>query len=169
MTAGRDDDALSWEGDDDPTLAVQPAPVSEQHAAEPAGSALPDGFNAVGKGSDGVGRIDRDGTVTTPGQRAPLGNGALVTIGVLAGVYLLYTVGWLIGGLRLQAVALGAIDPWMYRPTFVLAVLAPLIWLGSVLVLTRRSSTWVRLLWLFAGAVLLLPWPFVMVGAVGGL
>jgi hypothetical protein len=34
-------------------------------------------------------------------------------------------------------------------------------------VLSRTAKAWVRLVWLVAGLVLLVPWPFVMVGAVG--
>ncbi|MBN9200222.1 MAG: hypothetical protein J0H70_02380, partial [Microbacterium chocolatum] len=30
------------------------------------------------------------------------GNAALIAVGVLGGVYLLYAIGWLLGGLRLQ-------------------------------------------------------------------
>ena len=45
MTAGRDDDALTWDGDDDPTLDVGAAAPGESPP-------LPAGWNAVGKGSE---------------------------------------------------------------------------------------------------------------------
>jgi hypothetical protein len=41
------------------------------------------------------------------------------------------------------------------------------VWFVTVFALTRRSRAWVRLTWLIAGAVLLLPWPFIMLGAIG--
>lgn len=156
-----DDEALSW-GDDDPTLH-KGRPAAEE-SAEPA---LPDGFTAVGKGSDAVGRIEADGTVVMPGKKKPLGNGMLLTLGVLAGVYLLYTAGWIVGGLRLRQFSDFLVSPIAYVPAFILTIGAPAIWYLASFVLTRHSATWVRLSWLLAGALLLIPWPFIMVGAIG--
>jgi hypothetical protein len=183
MARGRDDDALAWGGDDDPTLDVgsnpkqsTPTPTDDKPDepneplpqapdAEPA--ALPAGFTAVGKGSDDVGRVNADGTVSMPGERAPMGNAMLITLGILGGIYLLYAIGWLIGGLRLQGRAEYLVTDVMYQGSFWLAVLAPLLWFATVFVMTLRSHAWVRIVWLIAGVALLLPWPFVMIGAVG--
>lgn len=166
MSTGRDDDALSWDGDDDPTLDVgtRPAPDPEP-AAEPL--ALPDGYTAVGRGSDEVGRIDADGTVTMPGEPAPLGNVMLVSLGILGGIYALFTIGWIIGGLRLEGTAQFLVSPVGYRFAFWLAVIAPALWFATVYLLTRLSKPWLRLVWLIGGLALLVPWPFVMIGAVG--
>ncbi|HCM50548.1 MAG TPA: DNA polymerase III subunit gamma/tau, partial [Microbacterium sp.] len=43
-----------------------------------------------------------------------------------------------------------------------LAVLTPLIWFVTVLLLTRGGRSWVRILLLVLGALLVLPWPFIM-------
>lgn len=156
----RDDDALSWGGDDDPTLDVgtprrgSDAPV------------LPDGYTAVGKGSDEVVRTDApaDGDE----EPAQIGSAALVALGILGGIFLLYTVGWIIGGLRLQVIAPALlVSPVAYVPAFWLAVLAPAIWFAAALLLTRGRAAWIRFAWLAAGAVLLVPWPFIMIGAIG--
>ena len=154
------DDALAWEGDDDPTLAANPA------AATP----LPEGYRAVGRGSDRVGRSadadpagDRpliDDAEPTPG----MSNAALVGVGVFAGVYLLLSLGWLLGAGRLQLLAQLFLDPVAFQVTMWMAVLAPPIWFATVFLLTRSSRTWVRLTLLAAGAVLLVPWPFVLAG-----
>lgn len=158
MSSGRDEDALSWGGDDDPTLDVgAPAPAP----------ALPDGFTALGPGSDEVGYIDADGTVTPAGAPAPLGNVLLVSLGVIGGIYALYVIGWIIGGLRLQGVASFLVDPAAFIPFLWLAILAPVLWFGATFVVTRHSATWVRVAWLIAGVVLLVPWPLIMRG-VGG-
>ena len=163
MTSGTEDDALSW-GDDDPTL--HPGSASREPAAgEPV--ALPAGFTALGKGSTGVGRIERDGTVVLPGEPAPLSNTMLITVGVLAGAYLLFTIGWIVGGLRLQGTAQFLVSPVGYTLALWLAVAAPALWFGTVLLLTRATASWVRVAWLVGGLLLLIPWPFVMVGAVG--
>lgn len=151
------DEALSWEGDDDPTL--------DDRVGEPAGEpvALPQGFTAVGKGAEGVGRISADGTVVAPGDRQPLGNAALVGIGVLGGIYLLFTIGWILAGFRLRVwVAADA----MFHASWWLSILAPAVWFGTAYLLTRGARTWVRIAWLAAGAALLIPWPFLLIGSV---
>lgn len=196
MPSGRDDDALTWGGDDDPTLDLGSTPetieqrdagaslehvVADSAAARPEAepetpivappAALPDGFVAVGKGSDriasGAAALD---------ERVPLGNATLVALGLFGGVYLLYAIGWLIGGLRLQNGAAFLVSPtgessplwsagnWV---ALVLAVLAPVIWFAVASVLSRRGHAWMLWVGLIAGAVLLVPWPFVMAGAVG--
>ena len=163
MVRGTDDDALAWDGDDDPTLDVG-AKVTEP---SPETRALPEGYTAVGKGSGDVGRVHADGSVSMPGERQPMGNATLITLGILGGVYLLYAIGWIIGGLRLQGRAAYLVTDVMYQGSFWLAVLAPVLWFATVFLLTMRSRGWVRLAWLIAGVALLLPWPFVMIGAVG--
>lgn len=163
-----DDDALSWGGDGDPTLDAGPAPApaaSASAAADPI--ALPDGFTPLGKGSDHVGRIHADGTTTMPGAPAQVGNAMLVTLGVMVGVYVLYVVGWIIGGLRLAGTAQFLVDPAAYQVAFWLSVVAPLLWFVAVYALTRHSRSWVRVTWLVAGIALFIPWPFIMTGAVG--
>lgn len=159
-----DDDALTWGGDDDPTL-LQGSP--DQAADSSSAPALPDGYTAVGRGSERVGRITADGTVVAASEAPPMGNAMLIGLGIVGGVYALFTIGWIIGGLRLQGVAVFLISPVAYLPAFWLAVAAPAIWFATALALTRRSASWVRLVWLIAGAILLVPWPFVMTGSVG--
>lgn len=188
MTTGRDD-ALTWDGDDDPTLdigargaedAELEADSSDRAPAHDVAAPveLPDGFTAVGKGSETVAAaptkdaasrtVDAaDEHAPVASERAPIGNGALVTLGVLGGVYALYVIGWLIGGLRLQGAATYLVFDVMYQGSLWLAVLAPVLWFATTFLLTRRSRPWVRLTWLAAGVVLLLPWPFVMIGAIG--
>ena len=96
-----------------------------------------------------------------------MGNATLITLGVLGGFYLLFTIGWIIGGFRLQGRAEYLVTDVMFQGSFWLAVLAPALWFGTVFLLTRGSAGWVRIVWLVAGAILLVPWPFIMVGAVG--
>ena len=114
-----------------------------------------------------MGRIDGDGTVHLPGDRHPVGSGTLIALGVFGGVYLLYAIGWLIGGLRLQGQAAYLVADVMFQGSLWLAVLAPVLWFATVMLLARAARGWVRIVWLAAGVVLLLPWPFVLIGAVG--
>jgi hypothetical protein len=157
------DDALTWEGDDDrPTQ--RPAPAVPPAEKKPA---LPRGWSAVGKREETVGRIEEDGTVSDSVERPPLSTPMLLLIGIVGGIYLLYTVGWIIGGLTLQSSAMFLIPDVMYQVALWAAVLAPALWFGAVWILTRRSAPWVRVAGLLAGVLLLVPWPFVMTGAVG--
>lgn len=171
MTAGRDDDALTWEGDDDPTLDTGVAREAPAASAE-----LPEGFTAVGRGAETLGRESRapaetkaspptaDATTDTDARR-PMGNAALISLGVLGGIYLLFSIGWLVGSGRLALIAQLFLDPIAFQVTVVLAILAPPLWFGTTLLLTRRSRAWVRFTVLAVGAVLLIPWPFVLAGA----
>jgi hypothetical protein len=175
--ARRDDDALSWGGDDDPTLDVGVPHDASSDAAD----ALPPGYTAVGRGSARTAPSvppppAGDAASTSDAGTAPAGNAALVAMGVIGGIYLLLALGWLIGGLRLHGVAGylvaadGVASPVWAAGTLAavwLAVLAPLIWFVTVFVATRRSRPWLRWLLWAAGVLLLLPWPFIMVGTVG--
>ncbi|MGB4137416.1 MAG: hypothetical protein WA971_12680 [Microbacterium sp.] len=141
MASEPDDDALSWEGD--PADATTERPT------------LPEGWKAVGRGSEDV---------VIAGERPPMSTGMLVSLGAIGGVYLLYTVGWVLGGLRLQAPALFLIPGVMYQVTLWMAVVAPALWFAAAWALTRNARAWVRLAALLAGVLLLVPWPFVMGG-----
>ena len=146
------DDALAWAGDED-------APKSDP--------SLPRGWNAVGKGSAEVGRLEDDGTVTPPAAPVPMSTAMLVTLGIVGGIYLLYTVGWIVGGLRLKPLTSLIVADAMFVPWFVLAIAAPAQWFLTSWVLTRARASWIRLLVLLVGVVLLVPWPFVTVGVIG--
>lgn len=158
-----------------------PDPAPEHGAAEPT---LARGWRAVGKGADSVhtegepvtdppaATADDDDSeaksfagdeVLHDDQPVEAGNGALLSIGILAGVYLLYVIGWFIGGNRLDVVGdlLLANGP-IYTIVKWTAIAAPAVWFAVVFVLTLRSRTWVRFAWLIAGVVLLVPWPFVI-------
>ncbi len=96
-----------------------------------------------------------------------LSNTMLVLVGVVGGVYLLYTLGWIAGGLRLQPLASFLVADFMFLPWFVLAIAAPALWFLATWVLTRGRASWIRAAVLLAGVVLLVPWPFVTVGVIG--
>ncbi len=159
MSTGPDEDALSWDGDDDPTLTGA--------SSRPAPSSLPRGFTPVGRGAERVTRDERRAAAAAApaGEATPLGNAALVGIGMIAAAFILFSVGWLIVSVRLQSVpGLPVPGPTLLATTLAAAA-APLVWFGAVYALTRRSRAWVRFVWLGAGLVLLVPWPFLLTGA----
>lgn len=100
---------------------------------------------------------DADGTQLAPGTSSTM----LVVFGILGGIYLLYTVAWLITALRPSYTTGVALNDLMSRISSILAVLAAPAWFVAALVLTASRRNWVRILALVAGIVVLLPWGFV--------
>jgi hypothetical protein len=170
VSTPRDDDALSWGGDDDPTLDVGdkresagadgPEPLVPEPHPEP----------LVAPSTERPAPVDPDeGESVAPPTpdavtAAPLGNVGLVGIGVVAATYLFFALGWLVSGRQLQSLGLPIPDVTVVAMT-VGATLAPLVWFVAVLVLTRSWRTWQRFLLLILGLVLLVPWPFLSMGS----
>ena len=160
------DDALSWDGDDDPTLDLG-SDASPREAAAPVETGSVDEVVA-----DAVAhpRAQPDAIVPAveadPDAPEGLGNVALVALGLIAGAYLFFAIGWFIAGLRLQALGGLPVSEVMLSAATLGAAAAPLVWFATAYALTRRSRTGVRFAWLIAGIVLLVPWPFIFTGAI---
>lgn len=158
MVREPDDDALRWDGDDDPTLApgwkVVGAPATGADDAVDGAGEASDPHEA----SDSNEASDRVEPAAT--ARRQTGSVELVVLGVLGGVYLLYTLGWLATVVRTDAPGTSIVGDFMYVLGLWLAVLAPACWFGLVFALTRKSAA--RLTWLVVGAVVLVPLPFVL-------
>lgn len=177
MSTPRDDDALSWDGDDDPTLDVGdkrsverepsevppreagPAPTRASKTEAPTGEA--------GASRTPVRKAEAGPVAPEPEadaiHSAPLGNVGLVGIGMVAATFVLFAVGWLIAGFRLRGLGLPIPDVTVLALT-IGAALAPLVWFVAVLALTRGWRTWQRFLLLVLGILLLVPWPFLSLG-----
>lgn len=168
MTRDPDDDALSWAGDDDPTLSASPAASAPD--ADAAESALAPGWKVVGEPGtvsdgvqlDGVAADDEDSAA----DAAAASSAALIVLGVLGGVYLLYTVGWVITAGRVPNGSADIVGGFMFNLGLWLAALAPALWFALSLWLTAVGSRW-RLFWLLLGVLVLLPVPFVVGVGVG--
>ena len=158
MSTPRDDDALSWGGDDDPTLDVgdkrAPEPASTPLASEPLAPEplVPEP------------RVASSAPEPDAAHSAPLGNVGLVGIGMVAATFLLFAIGWLVSGRQLQSLGIPIPDVTVVAMT-IGATLAPIVWFVTVLVLTRSWRTWQRFLLLIVGIVLLVPWPFLSMGS----
>ena len=127
-----DEEALSWAGDRDTTHVDAPAP--EIVVVElPAEDAAP--------------------------RTSSL---ALITYGVLAGVYLLYTLGWVTSVTRTTLPVYDLLSGIMYQFGQFLAIASPAFWLTAAIVLTRDRKPVVRLLWVVLGLVVVAPWPFLL-------
>ena len=135
MTPSPDDDALSWAGDADPTL------VHGRDEGDPAAA-------------------DEQATADTPPGAGSL---ALIGMGILAGIYLLYTIGWFNGVSKLGNPLGEPLARFMFSLSGWLAVTAPVVWFTLTYWLTENRPRR-RLAWLLVGAVLLAPLPFIAGG-----
>lgn len=170
-----DEDAFTWEGDEHPTRASLHRPSAPADRAAGATAEPESAQQRAGETAEDASAPHAAASAEKT-SRAPMGNVALVASGILGGVYLLYVIGWIIGGLRVSRVA-GYLVSSSGEPPVTwaggnvigvwLAALGPILWFGTVWIATRRSRSWLRWVWLIAGAVLLVPWPLFMLGAQG--
>lgn len=152
MTREQDDDALSWAGEEnDPTLVPTHSAASKPVVAQTAVESV---------------TTDEDAEPEAPAADAAASSALLVTLGIAAGVYLLYTIGWIITGTRQSAqvstVAADVVGQFMYGLGLILAAAAPVLWFVGVLLIARKRRPGVRILLLVIGAVVLAPIPFVL-------
>jgi hypothetical protein len=146
-----DDDALRWQGDDDPTLAPGWKTVGKAVPLE--GSSTAAESNAA----------DSQADAPAADAAKQAGSAELVMLGVLGGVYLLYSIGWLIAATTAPPQLADPVAQFMYSLGRWFAVAAPALWFATVLWLATEHRR-ARLSWLIAGAVLLVPVPFVLRG-----
>lgn len=153
MTSNRDNDALSWGGDDDPTLVPG---VVEPKLAE--GWSIPHS-SEQNEGADSSAQQSETAVALAPDVT---GSAALVLMGTLAGVYLLYSIGWFIGAARVATpFSDNPVATFMFSLGTWLAVAAPIIWFATSFWLTNdRPRT--RLTWLLIGVVALMPMPLLL-------
>lgn len=175
MTTSRDDDALSWAGDDDPTLTppIQTgmAPAAK---AEPAGAAQPTAAAPTEQNIEAlsvleVAELAEDAKVeaelaAAEKASAQLSSAALITLGIVGGIYLLYTIGWGIVVAR-TTVTFFPLDSLFLEICFrigqFLSIAAAPLWFVSTLLLTQKRTWRSRLGWLLLGVFVLVPWPFI--------
>ena len=144
MTADEDEAALTWAGEHDPSHVETPV------VAKAAGAAPTKTASAANAPSNAA---------VLP---AVASSAFLISLGILGGIYLLYTIGWVVSLQRFYYAATNALDQGAFEVQQYLAIAAPIAWFASVLWFTRHHSPVRRLVLLLAGAVLLVPWSFVM-------
>ncbi|GGF14574.1 hypothetical protein [Subtercola lobariae] len=92
---------------------------------------------------------------------AQLSSAALITFGVVGGVFFLYTIGWLVAFIRNPLHPGGFAEVWQ-DVQGVAAIAAPALWFLVTLLLAARRRVAVRLIWLLVGIVVVVPWPFIL-------
>ena len=149
-----DDEALSWDGESDTSHVAGPKPLREKPAREkPARPAKPERASALTDDDDD----DADDT-----DPRPTSSILILAYGIIAGVYALYTVGWATTVLGAAGTMSSLLAEVMFQFGEFLAIAAAPLWFASVLYLTRGRRPMLRLLWLLAGLVLLIPIQSVM-------
>jgi hypothetical protein len=91
-----------------------------------------------------------------------MSSAVLICLGILGGIYALYTVGWIISWHRLFDNSADALELVAFQIEQVLAIAAAPLWFGVTLLFTRDRKPAVRLLWLVIGAFVLVPWSFTL-------
>lgn len=161
--------------------------VEADPTAAPAEQAVNRGEETVDRDESAAGRGERtgapadhlmdaeatEGTPALDGEEAAatqLSNGALVLLGVIGGLYLLYTWVWFSWASYYSQVnsavaeGSGVIGAVLQQIVFWAAPLAPALWFLSAFALNRAASTWKLALWLIIGAVVLVPLPALVIG-----
>jgi hypothetical protein len=141
-----DDEALTWAGARDPSHYETPEPKPVKGSKAKAATATD---------------ADADLDVAQDDVKAPMSAVVLVCLGVLGGIYALYTIGWFVSWQRLAYPATtDVLEVAAFHIQQVLGILAPPLWFVITLLFTRDRKPAVRLLWLVVGALLLVPWSF---------
>jgi hypothetical protein len=158
VSSDDDDDALTWAGARDPSLYETPeVKAPKPPKASKSAKVLSSGTSAAPEAapaSEGPEADDDD-------ELAPATSSVvLISLGLLGGIYLLYTVGWFISWQRLVYTDPDALELAAFRAQQVLAIVAAPLWFGATLLFTRERKPALRLLWLVIGAVVLVPWSF---------
>ena len=149
-TPDDDDAGLRWDDVDDasyidPGAADPDTPTAAPESASDARSARSDTATSVADA-----RAARRRSVAT------------AITGVFVGIYLMYTVGWVIGVAQLPLSGPTLLTEILYQFAEFLAIIAPAAWLTAVLVLSRQKSAVHRIGWLALGTLVLVPWPFLL-------
>lgn len=160
--SAEDEDALRWAGDEPVAPVRRKAPAAPVPEAAPGpADPVPDASDRPGDPEPGPSEPDPEPETAAP----PLSSVMLVVLGVLGGVYLILTIGWIVLVVGAGEVNLSHLDGVMFRVAQLLAIAAPAVWFGSALLLNRGRRPLVTVGHLLLGLVVTLPWPLLITGA----
>ena len=159
-----DEDALSWPGDKPDRVATPGASSSSAKKKSATPSSDGNGESGSAGESHGAGESNAErptfDELMDPGKPAQLPSWALVVFGLFAGVYLLFSVAWLVIALNPPVAISDPVGSFMWVGSLWLATFGGIIWFLSTLALgASRSVAW-RLMMLLIGAIVLVPWPY---------
>jgi hypothetical protein len=146
------EEALSWGGERDASHVAGPQPARTRPAR----------LKKTGASTGSATESSATDDAAVDVAPAPTSSFLLVTYGIVAGVYGLYTVGWITTVLRGGGTMSTMLGEVMFQFGEFLAIASAPLWFASAFYLTRGSRPIARLAWLIAGLVLLVPIPFVL-------
>ncbi|TXK16328.1 hypothetical protein [Homoserinibacter sp. GY 40078] len=153
--ADPDDEALHWAGDEARGQAApRLATASDADATAP----------------DAQGEVSAAVTPAVRPTRSRAETAGLLATGIFAGLYLAVTVGWVISVQQLGYPGLDLAGEIMWQFAEFLAMVAPALWFLAVHTLTpegTRHRGIKRVGWFALGLGVLVPWPFLLLGAFG--
>jgi hypothetical protein len=190
--SSRDDDAFSWAGDDDPTLRPASEGADDEDAVQaletedavtaaasagdpPPASLAPEvpttvttaagprpGRTVLEEAEEAEELSAAHDLADAERETAPMSSVSLILMGILGGVYALYTIGWLISFGRFPVAQAFDFTVLTVRILQILAVAAAPLWFGATLLILLKRPIRYRFLWLVIGVLVLVPWPFLM-------
>jgi hypothetical protein len=154
-----DDEALGWAGDDDPTLSPVGVPMKTPDASAPAAPAR---RTVLDEAEDAeLAAAERD-LADAEASTAQLGSATLIAFGIVGGVYLLYTIGWIVSFARYAQPIDVDFTVVSHRIAQTLAIAASPLWFVATLLVLQKTDVRYRFLWLVIGVLVLVPWPFLL-------
>lgn len=148
-----DDAALRWDDVDDPSY-IDPGADEPELEPEPVADAADAGSASADAATDAAADAPAVAPLPAPGLR-------LLTV-LFAAVYVLLSVGWIIGVGLLPISGPSLLVEVLYQFSEFLAIVASALWFATTLSLTREGRAVHRIGWLALGTLVLLPWPFVL-------
>jgi hypothetical protein len=170
-----DEEALAWAGDNDERLttgSTSKSPVRKRRASP---SASPDTTPTTpAAAAETVAETVAEGQAVeqswSPSENvaAQIDEGAPgglssregVVLGVLGGIYLLFSAAWIVTALRNPVQIADLLGSITFMAGLWMAALAPAAWFAGTLVYGRRRSFLWRFILLTVGAILFIPWPY---------
>lgn len=167
MNADRREEALDWGDPDDPSWVdpgadeppLEPRDAAEQATAQQAAGDAGAGPDAHGAPAASAPAIAAPAATDPEARRR---SAVTAATGLLAGIYLVYSVGWILSIGTLQLTGATLLIEVLYQFGEFLAIIASALWFGTVMALTRGGRPALRLGWLALGALVLVPWPLII-------
>ncbi|GAB2822926.1 hypothetical protein GCM10027022_11800 [Alpinimonas psychrophila] len=165
-----DEEALAWAGDNDERLttgSTSKSPVRKRRASP---SASPDTTPTSPAAAETVAERQAVEQSWSPSENVAAkidedGPGGLssregIVLGVLGGIYLLFSAAWIVTALRNPVQIADPLGSITFIAGLWMAALAPAAWFAATLVYGRRRSFLWRFILLTVGAILVIPWPY---------
>jgi len=160
-----DDAALRWDGEADTSYTDTGYVAAAAGRARVKGDARASAKTAARESRAKVLSATAAAADDSPPAKPEISSFLLVTYGILAGMYGLYVIGWIVAINRTAIVLGDPLGQLMFQFGQALAIGSAPLWFAAVFLLTRKNKAITRLLWLLLGLLLVAPWPAILGGA----